>query len=83
MAGIVFLHAWPRRKSMTSLIGWVVFVFLFNVVGLLVYLALNFTSTIRCHNCDKKRGLTTPQCPHCGAELSVAVPGKLSIIAET
>ena len=82
LAGIVFLHGWPRRRSMASLIGWVVFTFLFNIVGLLVYLALNFTPVIKCHNCNKKRGLTTPKCPHCGAELSVAVPGRLSIITE-
>ena len=82
MAGIVFFHAWPRRKSIASLIGWIVFVFLFNIVGLLVYLALNYTPTIKCHNCNKRRGLITPQCPRCGAELSVTVPGRLSIITE-
>jgi len=83
MAGIVFLHGWPRRKSIVSLIGWIGFAFLFNIVGLLVYLALNYTPTIKCHNCNKRRGLNTPQCPRCGADLSITVPGKLSIITET
>jgi len=82
LAGFVFFHAWPRRKSMVSLVGWVIFAFLFNIVGLLVYLALNFTPTIKCHSCNKRRGLNMPQCPHCRAELSVAGPGRLSIITE-
>jgi hypothetical protein len=82
MAGIVFIHAWPRRKSMAGFIGWVIFAALFNIVGLLVYLALNFTPTIKCHKCHKKRGLNTPECPRCGAELSTMTPDKLSIITE-
>ena len=84
MAGFVFFHALPRRKSMAGLIGWVVFAALFNIVGLLVYLALNYTPTIQCHNCNKRRGLNTPQCPHCGADLPLAAaPDKLSIITGT
>jgi len=84
MAGFVFFHAWPRRKSMAGLIGWIVFAALFNIVGLLVYLALNYTPTIQCHNCNKRRGLNTPQCPHCGADLPLAAaPDKLSIITGT
>ena len=84
MAGIVFFHALPRRKSMAGLIGWLVFAALFNIVGLLVYLALNYTPTVKCHNCNKRRGLNTPQCPHCGADLPLAAaPDKLSIITGT
>ncbi len=82
MAGFVFFHAWPRRKSMAGLIGWIVFAALFNIVGLLVYLALNYTPTVQCHNCNKRRGLNTAQCPHCGAELPVAAP-ELNIITGT
>jgi hypothetical protein len=82
LAGIVFIHAWPRRKSRAGLIGWVIFAALFNIVGLLVYLAFNFTPTIKCHKCNKKRGLNTPQCPHCNAELSIVNTDRLSIITE-
>jgi hypothetical protein len=81
MAGIVFLHGWPRRKSTIGLIVWIIFAALFNIVGVLVYLALNYTPTIKCHKCNKRRGLNRPQCPHCGADLSqVAPPDKLTII---
>jgi hypothetical protein len=79
MAGIVFFHARPRRTSLASLIGWIVFAALFNIVGLLVYLALNYTPTIQCHKCNKRRGLNQPQCPRCGGDLSVNAPDKLSI----
>ncbi|MBN2590841.1 MAG: zinc ribbon domain-containing protein [Sedimentisphaerales bacterium] len=83
LAGIVFIHAWPRRKSWIDLGCWVIFAFLFNIIGLLVYLALNFTPTIKCHHCNKKRGLNTPHCPHCGAELSSLSSEKLCLIAES
>ena len=79
MAGIVFFHAWPRRTSLASLIGWILFTALFNIVGLLVYLALNYTPTILCHKCNKHRGLNSPQCPRCGGDLPVNVPDKLNI----
>lgn len=81
MAGIVFIHAWPRRTSKVGLIAWVVFAALFNIVGLLVYLALNYTPTVKCHKCGKRRGMNTPQCPHCSADLSTNAPDKPSIIA--
>ena len=82
MAGIVFAHALPRRRNMFSLISWVVFAALFNVVGLLVYLSLNFTPSIKCPQCNKKRGLNTPDCPRCGSGLSMIESGKLSIIEQ-
>jgi hypothetical protein len=79
MAGIVFFHARPRRTSPASLIGWIIFTALFNIVGLLVYLALNYTPTIQCHKCNKRRGLSTPQCPRCGGDLPASAPETLSI----
>ena len=82
MAGIVFVHALQRRKSMAGLIGWVVFAALFNIVGLLVYLALNYTPTVKCPKCNKGRGLNTARCPHCGADLTAATP-ELNIITGT
>lgn len=83
MAGIVFIHAWPRRTSIAGLISWTVFAALFNIVGLLVYMALNYTSTVQCHKCGKRRGLNAPPCPRCGADLSTNAPDKLNIIAVT
>jgi hypothetical protein len=79
IAGIVFLYAWPRRTSLASLIGWIVFAALFNIVGLLVYLALNYTPTIQCRKCNKRRGLNLPQCPRCGGDLPVNASDKLCI----
>ena len=81
MAGIVLFHAWPRRTSTAGLIGWIVFAGLFNIIGLLVYLALNHTPAIQCHKCNKRRGLSSPQCPHCGADLQIIAPDMLNIIA--
>lgn len=79
VAGIVFLHARPRRTSLASLIGWVIFAALFNIVGLLVYLALNYTPTIQCQKCNKHRGLNSPQCPRCGEDLPANAPQTPSI----
>jgi hypothetical protein len=79
VAGIVFFHAWPRRTSLASLIGWIVFTALFNIVGLFVYLALNYTPTIQCPKCNKRRGLNRPQCSRCGGGLPANAPQTLSI----
>ena len=68
-AMLAFLHAWPRRTHSAKLIFWVVFVFLFNLPGLLTYLALNHTPVIRCVNCGKKRGLQQDACCRCGTAL--------------
>jgi len=79
VAGIVFFHAWPRRTSLASLIAWIIFAASFNIVGLLVYLALNYTPTIQCQKCNKRRGLNRPQCPHCGTDLPSNAPDNLCI----
>ena len=68
-AALAFLHAWPRRTQIAKLIFWIVFVFLFNLPGLLTYLALNHTPVIRCVNCGKKRGLQQDACCRCGTAL--------------
>ncbi len=68
-AVLAFLHAWPRRTHIAKLIFWIVFVFLFNLPGLLTYLALNHTPVIHCANCGKKRGLLQDNCCRCGNAL--------------
>jgi Zn finger protein HypA/HybF involved in hydrogenase expression len=45
-------------------------------------LATNFTPTIKCHKCNKKRGLKTSKCPHCNAELSIVNTDRICIITE-
>ena len=70
-AALAFLHGWPRRTHIAKLIFWTVFVFLFNLPGLLTYLALNHTPIIHCANCGKKRGLLQDACCRCGTALAL------------
>jgi hypothetical protein len=83
MAGLVFLHAWPRRTSYTKLVFWLIFTVLFSVTGLLTYLALNHTPTIKCQTCGKKRGLSQPDCPRCGAPLPIPQQRSFDLIFNT
>ncbi|MFC1762646.1 ABC transporter ATP-binding protein [Planctomycetota bacterium] len=39
---------------------------LFNLGGLLTYLALHHSSLLRCQTCGKKRTVIQPSCVHCG-----------------
>jgi hypothetical protein len=83
MAGITFLHAWPRRTSRPKLIFWLLFILAFNLAGLLTYLALNHTPIIKCPACSRRRGLGNVNCPQCGAELPAPKRGKLDLILTT
>lgn len=83
MTGLAACHAMPRRKSQPVFIFWLVFVALFNVAGLLTYLALNHTPVIKCAACGKTRGLNQPKCARCQAELPVPKPDKLDLIFDT
>jgi hypothetical protein len=65
-----FWHGLARRTSWVKLIFWVILAGLFNLAGLLMYLALNHTSVIKCHICGKKRGLQSDLCVRCGNPLS-------------
>jgi hypothetical protein len=71
MAAAAFAHGWARRTSRAKFVFWLVFVGLFNLAGLLSYLALNHTAIIRCPACGKRRGLERPDCACCGALLAV------------
>jgi hypothetical protein len=80
MIVFVFWHGWPRRTSWFKYIFWLVFTGLFNIAGLLTYLALNHTAIIKCSACGKRRGLVQVDCVCCKAKLPVPEKGKLDLI---
>jgi len=80
MMVFVFLHGWPRRTSWPRFVTWLVFVGLFNLAGLLTYLALNHTAVVKCPVCGKRRGLARVDCVRCRAELPAPERGKLDLI---
>jgi len=69
LALVAAWHGWARRTSWAAIIAWLLFVVVFNLPGLLTYLALNHTPLIRCAACGKKRGLSRATCRACGAPL--------------
>jgi hypothetical protein len=80
MMVFVFLHGWARRTFWPRFVFWLVFVGLFNLAGLLTYLALNHTVVIKCQVCGKRRGLAWVDCVRCQAELPAPKRGKLDLI---
>ncbi|MBW7988511.1 MAG: hypothetical protein FVQ84_00585 [Planctomycetes bacterium] len=76
----VFWHGWPRRTSWAKFIFWLVFAGLFNIAGLLTYLALNHTAVIKCPACGKRRGLAQVDCVRCRGQLPAPERGKLDLI---
>ncbi len=76
----VFWHGWPRRTSWAGFVFWLVFVGLFNLAGLLTYLALNHTVVIKCQVCGKRRGLERVDCVRCKTRLPAPKQGKLDLI---
>jgi DNA-directed RNA polymerase subunit RPC12/RpoP len=83
MVGIAFLHGWPRRTSWGKLIFWLAFTLVFNLAGLLTYLALNHTTVIKCPVCGRRRGLIQVNCVRCGAELPIPERRKTDLIFNT
>ena len=83
MIGFAFLHGWSRRTSWPKFVFWLVFVGIFNLAGLLTYLALNHTAVIKCPICGKRRGLAQVDCVRCQAELPAPERGKLDLIFST
>ena len=79
----MFLHGWPRRTSWPRFVFWLVFTGLFNLAGLLTYLALNHTAVIKCPVCGRRRGLDRVDCVRCQAELPAPERGKLDLIFST
>lgn len=80
MMVFVFWHGWPRRTSWAKFVFWLIFTGLFNIAGLLTYLALNHTAVIKCPVCGKQRGLTHVDCVRCRAQLPAPEQGKLDLI---
>ena len=80
MMVFVFWHGWPRRTSWARFVFWLVFAGLFNIAGLLTYLALNHTAVIKCPVCSKRRGLAQLDCVRCKAQLPYPERGKLDLI---
>jgi len=83
MMVFVFLHGWPRRTSWAGFAFWLIFVGIFNLAGLLTYLALNHTAVVKCPVCGKRRGLARVDCVRCQAELPAPERGKLDLIFST
>ncbi len=83
MMGFVLWHGWPRRTSWAKFAFWLIFVGIFNIAGLLTYLALNHTVVIKCPVCGKRRGLARVDCVRCQAELPAPERGKLDLIFST
>ncbi len=80
MIGFTFWHGWPRRTSWPKFLFWLAFAGIFNLAGLLTYLALNHTTVIKCTACSRSRGLTKVNCTRCGVELPTPKRGKLDLI---
>jgi len=83
MVGLAFLHGRPRQTSRAKLIFWLAFTLVFNLAGLLTYLALNHTTIIKCPACNKRRGLAQINCIRCGTELPAPKQRKLDLILNT
>lgn len=83
MMGFALWHGWPRRTSWLKFLFWLAFVGIFNLTGLLTYLALNHTAVIKCSVCGRCRGLIQVNCVRCGAELPTPKRGKLDLIFNT
>jgi hypothetical protein len=83
MMVFAFWHGWSRRTSWSKLFVWLVVVGVFNLAGLLAYLALNHTAIIKCPVCGRDRGLERIDCVRCGAELPVPERKKLDLIFDT
>jgi hypothetical protein len=83
MTGFAFWHGRPRQTSRGKLIFWLAFTLVFNLAGLLTYLALNHISITKCSACGKSRGLAQVNCARCGAELPAPQRRKLDLILNT
>jgi len=80
MAGFVLWHGMPRQRSRMLLGAWVILAALFNVAGLLTYLAFNHTATVKCVDCGKRRCIDTDGCPRCSAPLPQLIHSKPHLI---
>lgn len=79
MLTLTFLHARARCTSKATFVFWLLFVAILNLVGFLVYWALNHTPVVKCSACGKRRGLSQAACVRCGAPLPVPEHGRLDL----
>ncbi len=80
---IAFVHGLARRKSWAGFAGWLVFVFIFNVAGLIIYLMLNHRPVIICQNCNSKRAVNNKKCRKCGQSLEMPKNNGFEIVSGT
>ncbi len=66
---LAFYHIRNRKRSQASMYSWLIFVFLFNLAGLLTYLIFNHCALAKCRSCGKPRHLQSDNCPHCNSPL--------------
>ncbi|HAL44419.1 MAG: hypothetical protein A2Y12_08345 [Planctomycetes bacterium GWF2_42_9] len=71
-----FWHGWARKNNRVCFGLWIIFVGVFGLAGLLTYLGLNHTTTIKCPACGKNRNLEQDKCIRCDAKL----PGAKALI---
>ncbi|MHC4637690.1 MAG: hypothetical protein ACYTBP_09405 [Planctomycetota bacterium] len=83
MMALVVLHGRARRTSWGRLVFWIVFAGVFNLTGLLTYLALNHTVVIKCSVCGQIRGLERVDCIHCRGELPLPIRKDTDLILST
>ncbi|MHC4123930.1 MAG: hypothetical protein ACYSSI_10185, partial [Planctomycetota bacterium] len=69
-----------RRTSWLKLAFWLIFTGIFNLAGLLTYLAFNHTKTIKCPVCNRYRGLVKVNCVRCGSEMPLPEEKKTDLI---
>ena len=77
VAGIL---AFRRHSLNISVLGWMVFVFIFNISGLLTYIIVNWIKLAKCNVCSKKRSFESGLCPHCQSPLPVPQPNVTDIV---
>ena len=83
MVGFAFWHGLSRRTCWGKFIFWLVLVGLFNLAGLLTFLALYHTTDIKCSAGSKHPGLDKLDCVRCGAELPLPQRRELDLLFKT
>jgi hypothetical protein len=66
LAPIAFAWARLRHFSWPRAAAWAVFVFAFNIAGLITFrLVADWPVQVRCPQCSRKRPVEESECPHC------------------
>lgn len=68
VAMLVWVARDAKNRGMDNAVVWMLFVFLANVIGLIVYIfSRPQGNLVRCANCRNKRLQVSTRCPHCSA----------------